>query len=144
MRRQAKPSPAELALPFTYDEQQTEDNLTSFGGMPLLVQAFRSLGAGQSANRNLALKQRQRGLDEASYVESFVILNAAGGDCLEDFEHLRSDSGLAELIGHEMPSAEAARKFLYQFHEETKIEEAQQALALGQASYIPERQRCAA
>lgn len=138
MRRQPKPSPTELALPFIYDEQQTEDNLTSFGGMPLLVQAFRSLGAGQSANRNLALKQRQRGLDEASYVESFVILNAAGGDCLEDFEHLRSDSGLAELIGHEMPSAEAARKFLYQFHEDDKIEEAQQALALGQASYVPE------
>lgn len=138
MRRQPKPSPTELALPFTYDEQQTEDNLTSFGGMPLLVQAFRSLGAGQSANRNLALKQRQRGLDEASYVESFVILNAAGGDCLEDFEHLRTDSGLAELIGHDMPSAEAARKFLYQFHEDDKIEEAQQGLALGQASYIPE------
>lgn len=138
MRKQSKPSPTELALPFAYDEQQTEDSLTSFGGMPLLVQAFRSLGAGQSANRNLALKQRQRGLDEASYVESFVILNAAGGDCLEDFEHLRSDSGLAELIGHEMPSAEAARKFLYQFHEDAKIEEAQQALALGQASYIPE------
>lgn len=31
-----------------------------------------------------------------------------------------------------------ARKFLYQFHEDAKIEEAQQALALGQASYIPE------
>ena len=138
MRRQPKPSPTELALPFTYDEQQVEDSLTSFGGMPLLVQAFRSLGAGLSANRNLALKQRQRGLVVASYVESFVVLNAAGGDCLEDFEHLRTDGGLVELIGHEMPSAEAARKFLYQFHEDDKIAEAQQALALGQASYIPE------
>lgn len=138
MRKQLKPSPSELPLPFSYDEQETEDNITALGGMPLLVQAVRSLGAGQSAQRNLALKQRQRGLDEASYVESFVILNAAGGDCLEDFEQLRADTGLAELIGHEMPSAEAARKFLYQFHEDDKIEKAQQALALGQASYIPE------
>jgi hypothetical protein len=138
MRRQPKASPTELALPFAYDDQETEDNITALGGMPLLVQAFRSLGAGSSVERNLTLKQRQRGLDEASYVESFVILNAAGGDCLEDFEHLRADTGLAELIGHELPSAEAARKFLYQFHQDDKIEEAQQALALGEASYIPE------
>jgi DDE family transposase len=138
MRRPPKPSPTELPLPFVYDDQQTEDDITALGGMPLLVQAFRSLGAGSSVERNVALKQRQRGLDEAGYVESFVILNAAGGDCLEDFEHLRADTGLAELIGHELPSAEAARKFLYQFHEDQKIEEAQQALALGQTSYIPE------
>jgi len=104
----------------------------------VVVQAFRSLGAGGSVKRNLALKQRQRGLDEGSYVESFVILNAAGGDCLEDFEQLRADAGLCELIGHEMPSAEAARKFLYQFHQESKIEEAQQQLGLGQVSYIPQ------
>jgi hypothetical protein len=27
-------------------------------------------------------------------VESFVILNAAGGECLEDFGRLREDGGL--------------------------------------------------
>jgi hypothetical protein len=65
-------------------------------------------------------------------VESFVVLNAAGGDCLDDFDHLRADTGLAELIGHELPSPEAARKFLYQFHDESKVVEAQQQqLALG-------------
>jgi hypothetical protein len=107
--------------------------------MPLLLQAFRSLGAGRSVAEHVHLKQRQRGLDEASYVESFVVLNAAGADCLEDFDHLRADTGLAELIGHELPSPEAARKFLYQFHDESKIEEAQQQeLALGRVSYIPQ------
>lgn len=51
---------------------------------------------------------------------------------------------MAELIGHEIPSPEAARKFLYQFHDEAKVKEAQQqALALGQRSYIPgETRRC--
>ena len=33
--------------------------------------------------RNVQLKQRQRGYDEATLVESFVILNAVGGECLE-------------------------------------------------------------
>jgi hypothetical protein len=139
MRKSQKPSPTELPLPFSYDEVELEENLTALGGMPLLMQAFRSLGAGRSVAEHVHLKQRQRGLDEASYVESFVVLNAAGGDCLEDFDHLRADTGLAELIGHELPSPEAARKFLYQFHDESKVEEAQQQeLALGRASYIPE------
>jgi len=139
MRKRPSTSPTELPLPFAYDEQQTEENVTALGGIPLLIQAFRSLGTGRSVAQHVQIKQRQRGLDEASYVESFVVLNAAGGDCLEDFDHLRVDSGLAELIGHELPSPEAARKFLYQFHDETKVAEAQQQeLALGRVSYIPQ------
>jgi hypothetical protein len=139
MRKRPNASPTELPLPFEYDEQAEEENLTALGGMPLLLQAFRSLGAGRSVARHIHLKQRQRGLDEASYVESFVVLNAAGGDCLDDFDHLRMDTGLAELMGHQLPSPEAARKFLYQFHDERKVWEAQQQeLALGRVSYIPQ------
>jgi hypothetical protein len=52
-------------------------------------------------------------------VESFLVLNALGVECLEDFERLREDEGLAEMLGHDIPSSEAARKFLYQFHDET-------------------------
>jgi len=138
MSKRQKPSVTEQPLPFTYDDQATEEGVTALGGIPLLVQAFRSLAVGGSVKRNVSLKQRQRGLSEDAYVESFVILNTAGGDCLDDFEQLRADDGLAELIGHEVPSPEAARKFLYQFHDEAKVEEAQQqALSLGQRSYIP-------
>jgi hypothetical protein len=65
------------------------------------------------------------------------MLNAAGGECLEDFAHLRQD-GVRELIGHDLPSPEAARKFLYQFHDDQLMEQAQQRLLPGQISYIPE------
>src|SRR5258708_1767281 len=129
--------PAQQALRFDYDEGHAEQGLTGLAGIPVLVQAFRSLDLPRSVARNVALKQRQRGLDEASYVESFLILNAAGGECLDDFAHLRQD-GLKDLIGHELPSPEAARKFLYQFHEDGLIEQAQQRLGPGQVSYIPE------
>ncbi len=76
--------------------------------------------------------------DEATYIESFLVLNALGGDCLEDFDRLREDAGLAEMLGRAIPSAEAARKFLYHFHDEGKIVEAQRALPVGGVSYIPE------
>jgi hypothetical protein len=91
-----------------------------------------------SVKRNLALKQRDRGFDEATYIESFLVLNAAGGDCWEDFDGLREDRGLAVILGHEVPSPEAARKFLYQFHDPEKIEQAQRELPMGEASYVLE------
>jgi hypothetical protein len=58
-------------------------------------------------------------------VESFLVLNAPGGDCTEDFERLREDEGLAEMLGHAASSCEAARRFLYQFHDESKLVQAQ-------------------
>lgn len=70
-------------------------------------------------------------------VESFLILNAGGGECLEDCDRLREDAALAPRIGHEIPSPAAARKFLYQFHDEGKMAEAKQQLPLGQVAYIP-------
>jgi hypothetical protein len=66
------------------------------------------------------------------------VLNALGGDCLEDFSRLREDEGLAEMLGHEIPSPEAARKFLYECHDESKLEQAQKELPVGQVSYIAE------
>ena len=138
MRDWKRPSPTESPLLFEIDAEPIDECLTALGGVPLLIQAARSLGVPGSVKQHVGLKQRQRGLDEASYVESFVILNALGGDCLEDFERLREDPGLAEMAGYEMPSPGAARKFLYQFHDEEKVEQAQGKLRLGQASYIPE------
>ncbi len=65
--------------------------MTAYGGIPLLLRAARSLDVGGMVKRSLHLKQRQRGFDEASYVESFLVLNAVGGECLEDFDRLRED-----------------------------------------------------
>jgi len=67
-----------------------------------------------------------------------VILHAAGGECGEDFERLRGDPGLAEMIGHELPSPRAALEFLYAFHGEEKIAEAQQRRLPEQIAYIPD------
>ena len=132
-----KHSPAAGEFLFEIDPEPLQECVTALGGIPLLVRAARSLDVTGSVQRHLQVKQRERGFDEPTYVESFLVLNAAGGDCLEDFDQLRADAGLSELLGHAVPSAEAARKFLYQFHDEEKIEQAQQGLAAKRVSYIP-------
>lgn len=109
-------SPAAGEFLFEIDEQPLEECLTALGGVPLLVRALRSLDVPGHVGCHVAIKKRQRGFDEATYVESFVVLQAVGGECPDDFEALREDAGLSEMLGHDVPSPEAARKFLYQFH----------------------------
>src|SRR5260370_12533683 len=133
-----KVPPDEGEFLFELDPEPLGEAITAYAGIPLLVRAMRSLDVPGSVQRHLQVKQRQRGFDEASYVESFMVLNALGGDCLDDFDRLGEDAGLAEMLGHELPSPEAARKFLYQFHDDEKIEQAQKELAVGQVSYIAE------
>jgi hypothetical protein len=138
MRKIPKPSPTASPLLFELDPEPLQETLTALGGIPLVVQAFRSLGLPRSIQEHVRVKQRERGYDEATWVESFVILNAAGGECAEDFERLRGDPGLAEMIGHELPSPRAALEFLYAFHQEEKIAEAQQQRLPEQIAYLPE------
>lgn len=134
---QKKSSPSEGEFLFQIDEQPLDETITAWGGVPLLARAIRSLGVPGSVQRHLLLKQRERGFDEATYIESFVVLNGVGGDCLEDFDLLREDGGLSEMLGHAIPSAEAARKFLNQFHDPEKVAQAQRALPLDRVAYIP-------
>ena len=132
------PSPAEGEFLFEIDETPLEETLTAFGGLPLFLRTVRSLGVGASVKRNVQIKQRRRGLDEAAYVESFLALNAVGGECVDDFAVLREDLGMAAMLGYEPPSPEAARTFLNQFHDEDQQAAAQQQqLELGRASVIP-------
>ena len=84
-----------------------------------MIRTLRCLGVPQSVAQHIHIKQRQRGYDEASFVESVVLLKGVGG--LDDFEQLRADAGLSEMLGHGVPSPEAARKFLYEFHDEENI-----------------------
>jgi hypothetical protein len=133
-----KPSPTESPLLFEIDPEPLAEVLTAWGGVPLVVQALRSLGVPASVQRHVQIRQRERGYDEATMVESFVVLNALGGECLDDFAHLREDAGLKEMLGHEMPSPEAARQFLNQFHAQEKIEAAKQRREPEQIAFIPE------
>jgi hypothetical protein len=134
----AKRSRAEGEFLFEFDPEPLDECVTARGGIRLVARAARSLDVPGSVRRHLHLKRRERGFDEATYVESFLVLNAAGGDCLDDFDRPREDPGLTELLGHEVPGAEAAGKFLDQFHDEEKLEQAQRELPVGQVSYIPE------
>ena len=105
---------------------------TPWAGASLLVELFRRSGLEAMANRVLPAKGSAKGLKQGQTVESFVLLSALGGDCIEDIERLRQDEGLEALVGYRPPAPETARQWLDSFHDETLMTE--QPL---QGSFIP-------
>jgi len=85
------------------------------------METFRALELPQSIQKHLPMFKRQGKYEVADYIESFVSVFAAGGDCVDDVEMLRGDEGLMKL-GLRVPSPEAGRWFLNMFHEEELLQ----------------------
>ena len=60
MAHSDRQSPTKQPLGFDYDEGHAEQGLTALAGIPVLLQAFRSLDLPGSVKRHMPVKQRQR------------------------------------------------------------------------------------
>ncbi len=67
----------------------------------------------------LPAKGSAKGLKQGQTVESFALLSALGGDCIEDMQRLRDDDGLSGILGYRPPAPETARQWLDRFHDES-------------------------
>ena len=66
-----------------------EEEVTSWGGAALVVELYRKAGVEAAVERALPKKKSSKGLRQGQMVESFVLMSALGGDCIDDMERLR-------------------------------------------------------
>ncbi len=109
-----------------------QEKSTAYAGAGLLVELYRQSGASTMAEQVLPKKRSPRGLRQQEMVESFVLLSALGGECVDDMERLRDDEGLAVLLGYTPPAPETARQWLDRFHDEMLMSERP-----AQGSFLP-------
>lgn len=95
-----------------------EEEVTPWAGVSLLIELGRKCGAMETAKRVLPPKKLPKGLTEDEMAESFVVLSALGGECIDDMEQLRGDKGLPVILGYTPPAPETARQWLDKFHDE--------------------------
>jgi hypothetical protein len=117
MRRKPLPNALDIDL-----RGGLTDKVTPSAGVALLIDAMRRAGVPAAADRHLPAKRSPKGLGQGAMVETFVLLSALGGDCLDDLDHLRRDAGLAALTGYDLPAASTARQWLDRFHEPELME----------------------
>lgn len=51
-------------------------------------------------------------------VESFVLLSALGGECINDMQCMRQDKGLSVMLDYTPKAPETAQQWLYRFHDD--------------------------
>lgn len=90
---------------------------TPWAGASLLVELLRRSGIDAVADKVLPAKGSAKGLKQGQTVESFVLLSALGGECVEDMQRLRDDDGLSGILGYRPPAPETARQWLDRFHD---------------------------
>jgi Transposase DDE domain group 1 len=140
-------------LSYRTEREPTSQNLTALSGLAPYLDLAVGSGLVDSIRRNLGVCGEQGWTDE-QIVMSLVLLNLAGGECVDDLEHLNADEGfgkllmwcenhgLARRVRREMKkrwrkarersvvSPSAARRYLGAFHDESqeKLRKAGKAL----------------
>jgi hypothetical protein len=109
-----------------------KETFTPWAGASLLVDLYRQLGIDEAADRVLPTKKSSKGLRPGQMVESFVLLSALGGECVDDMKRLREDEGLAGILSYRPPAPETARQWLDGFHDESLLTSRPE-----QGSFIP-------
>jgi hypothetical protein len=118
-------------LPFKIiSKNKSRTKLTSFGGIPLVMETYRSLGLPEVVGKHLKLKKR--GWKESDIIEQLIGLQVAGGSCMDDIGDFGQD-GLVSLTDNKsFCSPSAVRRFLHMFDKGVS-----ESRVLGQA-YVPE------
>lgn len=125
-------------LPFQYQIDNSESGMTSFAGLPLYIDI--AMVSGLCIKIAEQLRTKVQGWTDLQVIMSLILLNLAGGDCVDDIERLESDEGMRMLLlkidTHGMrrkarrkyerrwrklktrafPSASVIRRYLEQFH----------------------------
>lgn len=108
-------------LPFIFETAPQPMDLTAFAGLTLVSETMLALGLDEVVREHLQLRARQRGYEEFDKLQALVLVQAAGGDCVEDVRILARDAGLVRLLARPLPSPDALHDFLGAFHDEAQV-----------------------
>ena len=133
---------AQGVLPFKYESEQKVTGMTALGGLPAYLDLAQVIGLSKSVQKHLKVRAGSQGWTDAQMVLALVLLNLAGGDCVEDIKVLEADDGFCEVLKktelhglqrkvrrallrrwrkertRAVPSASAIFRYLAQFHDE--------------------------
>jgi len=85
-------------LPFKYEEEKTQSGMTSLAGLPVYLDLAKVIGLSKSINKHLKIKENSQGWTDSQMIVSLILLNLAGGDCVDDLKILEADEGFCKIL----------------------------------------------
>jgi hypothetical protein len=87
---------AQGVLGFKYEEEKHDTGMTGLAGLPVYLDLAHTMGLPELIGRHLQVKQR--GWTDAQMISSLILLNLAGGDCVEDLSTVQKDEGFCRIL----------------------------------------------
>jgi hypothetical protein len=86
-------------LPFSYECEPTESGMTALAGLPAYLELAAVAKLPNSIQRHLeGCHLKQQGWTDTQIIMSLILLNIAGGDCVDDLRILERDEGLVKVL----------------------------------------------
>lgn len=89
---------AQGVLAFKYEEERGERGMTALAGLPVYLDLAHIMGMSDSISKHLRVRDGGQGWSDEEVVLSLILLNLAGGNCVEDLRVLEADEGFCRLL----------------------------------------------
>ena len=89
---------AQGILPFKYETEKNTTGMTALAGLPVYLDLAQVMGLSKSIEKHLKIRENGQGWTDSQIVLSLVLLNLAGGDCVDDIKKLEADNGFCEAL----------------------------------------------
>ncbi len=89
---------AQGVLPFKYEAEKKTTGMTALAGLPAYLDLAKVIGLSKSIQKHLKVREGGQGWTDSQMVLSLVLLNLAGGDCVEDIKVVEADDGFCEVF----------------------------------------------
>ncbi len=87
-------------IPFQYEIEGGSNGLTALAGLPVYLDLMAVSGLRKSFDRHVVARKGGQGWTDGQMGTSFVMLNIAGGDCMDDLKTLEGDEGFCQERGN--------------------------------------------
>lgn len=85
-------------LPFKFENEKKEKNLTSLSGLLLYLGLFKALKMDRIISKYLTIKKDRQGYKDQQFILALILLNLAGGDSVSDINLLEKDEGFCQIL----------------------------------------------
>jgi hypothetical protein len=89
---------AQTLLPFNYQSEKKEKNLTGLAGLLLYLELFMALKLKQTIAKHLTVRKNKQGYSDDQIVMVLILLNLAGGESVSDIIQLARDEGFCQIL----------------------------------------------
>src|SRR5512139_464112 len=90
---------AQGVLPYKYEEESNEGGMTALAGLPIYLDLAWVLGVAESIRTHVHVRESGQGWTDEQAILSLMLLNLAGGDCVDDIRILEKDEGFCKVLG---------------------------------------------